>query len=98
MSKQERSYSPGWRRFSALLLQPLLHILIKQKMQGRENIPREGGVILAPNHLSYADWGTVALFSYECRPVSNLPHQVPRFQRQGHRPVPAQGRAASGLP
>jgi 1-acyl-sn-glycerol-3-phosphate acyltransferase len=65
MSKQERSYSAGWRRFSALLLQPLLHILIKQKMQGRENIPREGGVILAPNHLSYADWGTVALFSYE---------------------------------
>ena len=65
MSTQERSYSPGWRRFSALLLQPLLHILIKQEMQGRENIPREGGVILAPNHLSYADWGTVALFSYE---------------------------------
>jgi 1-acyl-sn-glycerol-3-phosphate acyltransferase len=65
MSTQERSYSPGWRRFSALLLQPLLHILIKQKMQGRENIPRGGGLILAPNHLSYADWGTVALFSYE---------------------------------
>ena len=65
MSKQERSYSPGWRRFSALLLQPLLHILIKQDMQGRENIPRDGGVILAPNHLSYADWGTIALFSYE---------------------------------
>ena len=65
MSKQERNYSPGWRRFSALLLQPLLHALIKQKMEGREHFPREGGVILAPNHLSYADWGTVALFSYE---------------------------------
>ena len=65
MSKRERSYSPGWRRFSTLLLQPLLHILIKQDMQGRENIPRDGGVILAPNHLSYADWGTIALFSYE---------------------------------
>lgn len=65
MSKQERSYSRGWRRFSVLVLQPLLHALIKQKMQGREHIPRDGGVILAPNHLSYADWGTVALFSYE---------------------------------
>ncbi len=65
MSAPERGYSPGWRRFSTLVLQPLLHILIKQKMQGRENLPREGGLILAPNHLSYADWGTVALFSYE---------------------------------
>jgi len=65
MSKQERSYSPGWRRFSVLVLQPLLHVLIKQKMQGREHVPPDGGVILAPNHLSYADWGTVALFSYE---------------------------------
>jgi 1-acyl-sn-glycerol-3-phosphate acyltransferase len=65
MSPSERGYSPGWRRFSTLILQPLLHILIKQKMQGRENLPREGGLILAPNHLSYADWGTVALFSYE---------------------------------
>jgi 1-acyl-sn-glycerol-3-phosphate acyltransferase len=65
MTKQERSYSRGWRRFSVLLLQPLLHALIKQEFQGRENFPQEGGVILAPNHLSYADWGTVALFSYE---------------------------------
>jgi len=65
MSASERGYSPGWRRFSTLVLQPLLHILIKQKMQGRENLPREGGLILAPNHLSYADWGTVALFSHE---------------------------------
>jgi len=65
MSKQERSYSPGWRRFSALLLHPLLHILIKHDLQGRENFPHTGGVILAPNHLSYADWATVALFSYE---------------------------------
>jgi len=65
MSKQERSYSRGWRRFSVLVLEPSLHALIKQKMQGREHIPPDGGVILAPNHLSYADWGTVALFSYE---------------------------------
>ena len=65
MTKQERSYSPGWRLFTVLLLRPLLHALIKHEWQGRENFPREGGVILAPNHLSYADWPTVALFSYE---------------------------------
>lgn len=65
MSKQERSYSPGWRLFSVILLRPLLHALMKQEFHGRENFPREGGLILAPNHLSYADWGTLALFTYE---------------------------------
>ncbi len=65
MSKRERSYSPGLRLFSASILRPLLHALIKQEFHGREHFPREGGVILAPNHLSYADWGTLALFSYE---------------------------------
>ena len=65
MTKQGRSYSRGWRLFTVVILRPLLHALMKQEFQGREHFPREGGIILAPNHLSYADWGTVALFSYE---------------------------------
>jgi 1-acyl-sn-glycerol-3-phosphate acyltransferase len=65
MTKQERSYSRGWRLFSVFVLVPSLHALMKHEQRGRENIPREGGVILAPNHLSYADWGTLALFSYQ---------------------------------
>ncbi|HEY4465652.1 MAG TPA: lysophospholipid acyltransferase family protein [Streptosporangiaceae bacterium] len=65
MTKQRRSYSRGWRLFTVVILEPLLHALIKQEFQGREHFPRQGGLILAPNHLSYADWGTVALFSYE---------------------------------
>jgi 1-acyl-sn-glycerol-3-phosphate acyltransferase len=65
MSRQERSYSPGWRIFAGRVLQLLLHALMKHEQQGRENLPREGGVILAPNHLSYADWGAVAIYSYE---------------------------------
>src|SRR5260370_5630042 len=36
---------------------------MKHEWQGKETFPRTGGVILAPNHLSYADWPTVALFS-----------------------------------
>jgi 1-acyl-sn-glycerol-3-phosphate acyltransferase len=65
MSSQERSYSPGWRRFTAVWLPPLLRALIKNEWRGRENFPRDGGMVLAPNHLSYADWPTVALFSYD---------------------------------
>jgi 1-acyl-sn-glycerol-3-phosphate acyltransferase len=58
------TYSRGWRRFSVIILRPGLRLLIKHRWQGKQNFPRTGGVILAPNHLSYADWPTVALFTY----------------------------------
>ena len=64
-SPMSRSYSPAWRLVSVIVLRPLLHLLVRNKWAGQENIPRKGGVILAPNHLSYADWGTDALFFYE---------------------------------
>lgn len=57
-----RSYSPTWRLISVIVLRPLLQALIKNKWEGRENIPKQGPVIFAPNHMSYADWGTDALF------------------------------------
>jgi 1-acyl-sn-glycerol-3-phosphate acyltransferase len=57
-----KSYSPTWRLISVIVLRPLLHLLVRNKWAGQENIPRKGGIILAPNHMSYADWGTDALF------------------------------------
>jgi 1-acyl-sn-glycerol-3-phosphate acyltransferase len=58
------SYSPTWRLISVIVLAPLLRILVRHKWSGQENIPKTGPVIFAPNHLSYADWGTDALFFY----------------------------------
>jgi 1-acyl-sn-glycerol-3-phosphate acyltransferase len=60
-----RDYSPGWRLFTKVVLPPLIRGLMKREASGKENIPREGGLILASNHLSYADWPAIALFSYE---------------------------------
>jgi 1-acyl-sn-glycerol-3-phosphate acyltransferase len=60
-----KSYSPAWRLFTVIMFRPLLHILVRNKWAGRENIPKTGPVIIAPNHMSYADWGTDALFFYE---------------------------------
>jgi 1-acyl-sn-glycerol-3-phosphate acyltransferase len=57
------TYSPGWRLFTRIILHPLLRLLMRHRWQGKENIPRTGGIILAPNHLSYADWPTIAVFS-----------------------------------
>jgi 1-acyl-sn-glycerol-3-phosphate acyltransferase len=60
-----KSYSPTWRLISVIVLRPLLHLLVRNKWAGQENIPRTGGIILAPNHMSYADWGTDSLFFYD---------------------------------
>src|SRR5246127_3883468 len=59
-----KSYSPAWRLFTVIIFRPLLHILVRNKWAGRENIPKTGPVIIAPNHMSYADWGTDAVFFY----------------------------------
>jgi len=61
--RREWSYSPGWRQFSRLVLHPGLRLLMRFKWAGKQNIPKTGGIILAPNHLSYADWPAIALFS-----------------------------------
>ena len=60
-----KSYSPAWRLFTVILFAPLMRILVRNKWEGRENIPKTGPVIIAPNHMSYADWGTDSLFFYE---------------------------------
>lgn len=59
-----RRYSPFWRLASVVVLVPLVTALIRNVWAGRENIPANGGVILAPNHVSYADTFTNALFFY----------------------------------
>jgi 1-acyl-sn-glycerol-3-phosphate acyltransferase len=61
--RREWGYSRGWRLFTVMILRPLLRLLMGYKWQGQENFPRRGGVIVAPNHLSYADWGAIALFT-----------------------------------
>ena len=60
----EWRYSRGWRLFTVIILRVLLRPLMRHEWHGKENFPRTGGVILAPNHLSYADWPSVAWFSY----------------------------------
>src|ERR1700749_4331975 len=60
-----KSYSPAWRLFTVILFDPLMRVLVRNKWAGQENIPKAGPVIIAPNHMSYADWGTDSLFFYE---------------------------------
>jgi 1-acyl-sn-glycerol-3-phosphate acyltransferase len=103
---REWGYSRGWRLFTVIILRPLLRLLMRYKWQGKENFPRTGGVILAPNHLSYADWPTIALFtdSYGHRyPVFMIKSAVfevkligPLLYKVGQLPV-YRGRGDAGL-
>ncbi len=61
------SYSGGWRAFSKVLLRPGIRLLMRLDWRGQENIPADGAVILAANHLSYADVLAVALFADSAR-------------------------------
>ena len=61
----QRDYSPGWRLFTKVVLPPSIHGMMRLKMTGREYLRQQkGGLILACNHLSYADWPAMSLFSY----------------------------------
>jgi 1-acyl-sn-glycerol-3-phosphate acyltransferase len=60
--RADGSYSNGWRRFSQVILRPTIRAPMKHDWQGQEHIPKSGGVIVAANHLSYADVLAVSLF------------------------------------
>jgi 1-acyl-sn-glycerol-3-phosphate acyltransferase len=64
MSKRAgRSYSKTWRGASKVILRPTIRALMKLDWQGREHfIPPGRGMIVAANHLSYADVLALALF------------------------------------
>ncbi|MFD0775327.1 lysophospholipid acyltransferase family protein [Streptomonospora algeriensis] len=48
----------------AAIVRPVLGAVTKREWHGQENIPREGGVILAANHLSLADPLTISHYLY----------------------------------
>lgn len=57
-------------RLLYLIVPPLLRAIWRPRVSGRDRVPREGGVILASNHLSFAD--SVVIPSVSPRPVRFL--------------------------
>jgi len=56
---------PPAYRFVVLILRPLLLLLTKRDWHGMQHLPKDGGWIAAPNHMSYFDPFVVALFLYD---------------------------------
>jgi 1-acyl-sn-glycerol-3-phosphate acyltransferase len=65
--RADGSYSRGWRRLTEIVLPPVINALMGHEYHGQENIrnvPADSGLILAINHVSYADVLAMCLFSY----------------------------------
>ncbi len=58
--KQEPAYA-----FAASILRPLLTLTTRRDWRGTDYLPREGGVVVVPNHVSHADPFVVAHYLYD---------------------------------
>jgi 1-acyl-sn-glycerol-3-phosphate acyltransferase len=69
MSKRaHESYSSTWRGLTKIVVPPILYALTKSEWNGQDylrNVPADSGVILAANHLSYADPLPLCLFTHK---------------------------------
>jgi 1-acyl-sn-glycerol-3-phosphate acyltransferase len=61
------SYSNAWRSVSKIILRPGIRMMMRLDWRGQENLPADGPVILAANHLSYMDIFAVSLFADSAR-------------------------------
>jgi 1-acyl-sn-glycerol-3-phosphate acyltransferase len=52
-------------RFVVAVVRPLLMLLTKRDWRGAENLPRSGGFVVAPNHLSHLDPLVFGHFMYD---------------------------------
>jgi 1-acyl-sn-glycerol-3-phosphate acyltransferase len=103
--RAERDYSPGWRLFTQIVLPRPIHAAMKLEFSGQQYLAGTGGMILAGNHLSYADWAAMALFSYESghypvftikSPVFDVKIIGPLMRKLGQLPV-YRGRSDAAL-
>jgi 1-acyl-sn-glycerol-3-phosphate acyltransferase len=79
-----------WYRLAVVIIRPLMWLLFRHDFAGREHLPREGGCILAVNHISYVDPFAAALFVH-------TGGRRPRFMaKESVFRIPLLGRIVSG--
>jgi 1-acyl-sn-glycerol-3-phosphate acyltransferase len=54
-----------WRRFAVVVIKPTMTIWTRRTWSGMENVPKDGGMIFAANHLSHADPLAAAHYVYD---------------------------------
>ena len=61
-----------WIWLAVVLVKPINAVFFKRHWRGREHVPPTGGVVLVANHVSQADWITLAEFVWDSG-------RIPRF-------------------
>lgn len=90
MSRPTRP-SRSWETFAVAVVKPLSRLLVKRDWRRGERLPRTGGVIIAANHLSWADPVLLSHFLY------NNGRWPVILAKSGLFRVPFLGRAVRGL-
>ncbi|WP_018790038.1 lysophospholipid acyltransferase family protein [Salinispora arenicola] len=54
-----------WQRFAVVLVKSVMTIWTRRSWRGMEHLPRSGGIIIVPNHISHADPLVAAHFVYD---------------------------------
>lgn len=89
-----RRTEPGpvgpWLRLAVAVLRPPMLLLTRRDWRGVEHLPREGGVVIVANHISYADPLVMAHFVWDNG-------RMPRFlAKSGLFDIPFIGRVLRG--
>lgn len=80
-------YSPRWRKLTIAVLRPLLYGLMKRDWRGQHNVPANGGLIVAANHLSWSDPLALSHFVYESGRYPVFLAKSPLFENGFLRPI-----------
>ena len=61
-----------WFGLVVALVKPFMLVFTKPDFQGRENMPRTGGVVFVTNHISHFDPFVLGFYIWECRRIPRL--------------------------
>jgi 1-acyl-sn-glycerol-3-phosphate acyltransferase len=67
-----RGHVGFWIWLSVVLIKPTVALLFKTRWRGSEHLPRSGGAIVVSNHVSQADFATLAVYVWDSG-------RIPRF-------------------
>jgi 1-acyl-sn-glycerol-3-phosphate acyltransferase len=67
-----RGHVGFWIWLSVVLIKPTVAVLFRTRWRGQEHLPRSGGTLLVSNHVSQADFATLAVWVWDSG-------RIPRF-------------------
>ncbi|WP_433160191.1 lysophospholipid acyltransferase family protein [Kribbella sp. CA-247076] len=78
-----------WFGLVVAIVKPFMLVFTKPDFTGRENMPRSGGVVFAPNHISHFDPLVLGFYIWECRRIARFLGKASVFK------IPVAGRIIS---